>query len=1380
MNSKFTQLIKRNAKKMLFGAAFFVLTGLNSYAQNSYAPWCESYTYHCCAPYGNYSAIEEVQLRQGSNVLMTKAPDGHQWDAGHINQNGNHGHVFNTTSNAVRVEAGGQYQLGVSSSQGAAYGYTFSLWGAWVDANNNKTFDVGEYLPSVTSWQVPLVNTARTPGQMRFENITIPCNAVEGVTRIRIRMGYQFATGEVNSSRGCNNSNTTFVYLYGEVEDFHVNIVKPTSLSANFLVPTNVWVGSPTTFFNLNKVGYVRHEWDKDLNGYEFVGQDYTTTFNTPGTSFLKLRSTNCLGIDSVVKTINVQSPTNAPSTDFIANRTVLEDGDEVTLYDLSTFGPTSWDWLLEDPNNPFTSQDNSYIIGGSQIGGSFYRAIFEMFDIGKFDVTLESSNSIGTGNKTKTEYITVNPFSEFWLGAGSNTTQIGKGTIFDKAGPAANYATGNNGDPSVNRLRIQPCGAEEITLHISQFKLGSAAHNFKVWDGPNPMNGIPLHPTGGFTRNNAKAPMTLVAKSGSMYMELDTRAAGATDSGLIATFTTKFGPTGPPQPSFKLAEQEIAYTRAPMKIQSNSLNIYGLAGYSWTINGNTAFPSQVSDEGRLLTYAFPSAGDYEVCLDITSCTGDGSFCDTINVVDPTTPTNLDFNADIVRPALNETVTFTSKTDKADRFRWTIVPFDYNFQQGTNLTSKDLKVQFTKTGAYTVSLRAWNSLDSAATTRFLVKDKYIIVVNPCLPVASIVSSDVSNAYLEITDANNNVVYSKNTTTGVTDYEAFLNSRDEPIFLYFGGTYTVKMRRASNADPASRAVYLDFNIDGEFMNNERILHEVNTSNMEVVAQFTVPSNMVAFPGETRLRTVVSYAAGSTNPCGPITSGEFEDHRVIIRPTTIPPVITMQGMDTVRVEVGTTYTDASATASDAVEGDITSKMIVTNDLDMSQTGIYTYLYEVTNASGLPATPRRRIVLVTVDQTAPIINLFGNVSDTVEVLSSMNYNEPGFTAIDLVDGNLTSVVSVTGNVNMSQLGTYMLTYKVSDIQGNTTTVTREVVVVDRTAPEIVFIGTERIQINTFWYDQTFATDNYWKSNDIQLSIAYGFNGPVRWDVKGVYPVTYTAVDGSGNMTVINKTYIVDDFIAPTITLNTADTVMHEVRTAYNSVNVTVKDNYYSSSQVSLTRTTNVNANVLGKYEEKFRAIDGSGNITERSRWVKVIDTKAPVIYAAPICSKLGIDFNPLHGVVVEDNYYTQAELLPLVEIRESNVNPFSVGNYRALYMVTDPSGNTSNYIWRSIEISEACELVTGIENIESNKVFTVYPNPSNGLFTVRFLNNMENAESIEIVNAVGTTIKNVKVNTVNGEQTIDLTDEANGIYLVKVTSKGSVSTQRVTIAK
>jgi len=910
--------------------------------------------------------------------------------------------------------------------------------------------------------------------------------------------------------------------------------------------------------------------------------------------------------------------------------------------------------------------------------------------------------------------------------------------------------------------------------LNISQFKFASSAHNFKVWDGPNATNGTPLHPAGGFTKDNTTAPLTIVAKSGSMYMELDTRSAGPTDSGLIATFTTKYGPTGPPSPSFELSGQTIAYTRAPMTFKSNSLNIYGLAGYTWTVNGNAALPSQLADENREFTYNFPTAGDYEVCLDISSCTGDGSFCDTINVIDPTTPTNLDFTTSSFRPSLNEVVSLTSTSDKADKFLWSITPLSHTYEPGFSRNSRNPKVKFSQTGCYTINLRAWNSIDSAATVRTVIKDAYICVIDPCIPAAGIVSSDISNSLLEVKDASGNVIYTRTTTEGLVDYESFMNPSDEPIELYFGGTYTVKIRRNSTADPASRAVFIDYNISGNFTNNERVLSEINTQTNEASASFTVPPISQAFAGVTRLRTVVSYASTLANPCGPAVIGEYEDHKVIIKQSTKAPVIEMAGMDTVRIEQGSSYSDVGATAFDAIEGDITSEMVISSDLNANQTGIYFVKYEVTNASGLKATPKTRWILVTIDQTAPLLSLIGNQNDTVEV--NTLYVEKGATAIDAVDGNISTAITIAGTVDTRTLGSYILTYSVMDAQGNKSTIQRNVVVADRTAPEIVFIGTENVQLGSFWFDQTFVRDNYWSESNIVFTKTYGFAGPVRWDTKGEYPVTYSATDASGNNTTITRTYFVEDFIAPVIALNSNDTVIHEVRTKYNSIAPTVTDNYYNNSTISFNTTSTVNENVLGKYTEIFRAIDGSGNITTKTRWVKVIDTKAPTIYAAPICSKLGIDFNPLHGLVIEDNYYSQTELLPLVEIRESNVNPFSVGKYNAVYVVTDPSGNKSEFVWRSIEISEACELVTSVNQIEMDNLIQVIPNPTTGKFVLSLSKELNTASKVEVLNSLGSVIQS-KQSFANSME-FDMSGHAAGVYFLKVQLEGQTLTKRIIV--
>ncbi len=79
---------------------------------------------------------------------------------------------------------------------------------------------------------------------------------------------------------------------------------------------------------------------------------------------------------------------------------------------------------------------------------------------------------------------------------------------------------------------------------------------------------------------------------------------------------------------------------------------------------------------------------------------------------------------------------------------------------------------------------------------------------------------------------------------------------------------------------------------------------------------------------------------------------------------------------------------------------------------------------------------------DTTAPVITLIG--SSTQYVARDSAYVDPGYTATDDVDGDLTDLVKVTGSVDVSTDGTYLLNYNVIDASGNAAEeVQREVIV-------------------------------------------------------------------------------------------------------------------------------------------------------------------------------------------------------------------------------------------------------------------------------------------------------------------------------------------------
>jgi hypothetical protein len=90
--------------------------------------------------------------------------------------------------------------------------------------------------------------------------------------------------------------------------------------------------------------------------------------------------------------------------------------------------------------------------------------------------------------------------------------------------------------------------------------------------------------------------------------------------------------------------------------------------------------------------------------------------------------------------------------------------------------------------------------------------------------------------------------------------------------------------------------------------------------------------------------------------------------------------------------------------------------------------------------------------VDTTPPVITLIG--SDPFQLEVGTTYVEPGATAIDDVDGDISANIAIDSSaVNTGTVGSYQVTYNISDAAGNPAIeVIRTVNVVDTTAPVIV----------------------------------------------------------------------------------------------------------------------------------------------------------------------------------------------------------------------------------------------------------------------------------------------------------------------------------------
>jgi hypothetical protein len=226
----------------------------------------------------------------------------------------------------------------------------------------------------------------------------------------------------------------------------------------------------------------------------------------------------------------------------------------------------------------------------------------------------------------------------------------------------------------------------------------------------------------------------------------------------------------------------------------------------------------------------------------------------------------------------------------------------------------------------------------------------------------------------------------------------------------------------------------------------------------------------------------------------------------------PVITLLGESEVSLELGSIYTDAGATAVDNIDGDITSNIAVVSTVDVNTVGTYTVTYNVSDAAGNAATQVTRTVNITPDVTVPVITLLGESEVSLELGSI--YTDAGATAVDNIDGDIKANIAVTSTVDVNTVGTYTVTYNVSDAAGNAATqVIRTInITPDVTVPVITLLGESEVSLELgSIYTDTGATavDNI--DGDITGSIEIVNN--VDINTVGTYTVTYNVSDAAGN---------------------------------------------------------------------------------------------------------------------------------------------------------------------------------------------------------------------------------------------------------------------------
>lgn len=355
-------------------------------------------------------------------------------------------------------------------------------------------------------------------------------------------------------------------------------------------------------------------------------------------------------------------------------------------------------------------------------------------------------------------------------------------------------------------------------------------------------------------------------------------------------------------------------------------------------------------------------------------------------------------------------------------------------------------------------------------------------------------------------------------------------------------------------------------------------------------------------------------------GPFTIHNKKEVNVVDKTS---PVIELVNGNEVNVCPNCEYVEDGYKAIDDYDKDITDKVEVINkDNEI--------IYRVSDSSGNSAEVIRKINYV--DKEKPVIKLKGDSEISIYLNSS--YNELGYSATDNCDGDITKNVSVTNKVDTSKIGSYDVTYSVSDKAGNSNMIKRKVNVINR--PVYTGVGNGVIYL-TFDDGPSNIT-----SSILDLLDKYG--------IKATFFVTNN-VNNYPN--ILKRAYNSGHSIG-------LHTYTHEYSTVYSSVN-----NYF----LDLSKIDNAVYNIIGIHSKIIRFPGGSSNTISRNYSIGIMSTLSnEVVNRGYNYFDWNIDSNDAGSDVYNSSNIYKNVINGLSHNKANVVLMHDSGSHNATYMALD----------------------------------------------------------------------------------------------------------------
>lgn len=469
----------------------------------------------------------------------------------------------------------------------------------------------------------------------------------------------------------------------------------------------------------------------------------------------------------------------------------------------------------------------------------------------------------------------------------------------------------------------------------------------------------------------------------------------------------------------------------------------------------------------------------------------------------------------------------------------------------------------------------------------------------------------------------------------------------------------------------------------------------------------------------------------------------------------PELRLNGDAEITMAVGTEFVDPGYTATDDYDGDVTNKVVISGTVNNAKAGTYELTYTISDTAGNTTSKKRTVIFEelgnldismgsVLDGVTPQISLKG--ANPYCMVKGGTYLEPGATATDNVDGNITDKIVVTNKVTGNLMGAFRIVYKVEDSSGNQAIAYRAVIVTtscpdnnqgtveSNSAPVITLIGKNSVVINVGTEYVDLGATAYDKEDGDITSKLVTDTSAVNTRVPGIYKVWYRVTDSAGKTTSASRTVTVKNPNSQNAAVRfTEDKKNIEVYTGEGSDKLIAAPKAVNESGNAVTVTTRIEKyetkevvsaidwSKSGKYRVIYTAIHGNGTIKQDKSIVVTIKEGKVTIGGK----------NPVNVGVRNDNCnITEADLrkggvtftttgnkAPIITIKNGEDKACKKGTYTITVIAKVDGGEETTkdltvYVVDDPNV-DVSKLAPGKVQINTNSAVPYNPHNTNGVW-------------------------------------------------------------------